>query len=269
MLKAFLSIAILSFLLTSCSQNNVTEDDSLKQYFDAAGVNGSFGMFDNGQGHFTVYNLRRFRDSAYLPAATFDIIQSLVGIQTGVIKDDSAVVIRDSMGADTICGGNLTLRQAFRNSCIRPFQELSRRIGKDTLKKWVDSLGYGNKNLGSAIDTFWMDNSLTVTSDEQLGLVKKLYFDQLPFYPPIQRAVRRMMLMESNSNYQLSYKIGSGIRKDGHALTWITGWVEENKHLYFFVMSLDTPAADKDLKDSGLGVLRQVLRKLGFFEGKK
>ena len=73
-LKTFLSILALTLLLGSCTQNNVTEDDSLKQYFDIAGVAGTFGMFDNGQGHFTIYNLKRFRDSAYLPAATFDIV---------------------------------------------------------------------------------------------------------------------------------------------------------------------------------------------------
>jgi len=83
MLKSFLSVLILSFLLAGCSQTNVTEDDSLKQYFDTAGVTGTFGMFDNGHGHFTIYNLRRFRDSAYQPSSTFDILLSLVGVQTG------------------------------------------------------------------------------------------------------------------------------------------------------------------------------------------
>lgn len=277
MSKAFLSAAILSFLLISCSQNNVTEDDSLKQYFDTAGVAGTFGMFDNGQGHFTIYNLRRFRDSAYLPAATFDILQSLIGVQTGIVKDDSALIgIFSETGnvgmvdkVDICRGGIMPLREAFRYSCLKPFQDLSRRIGKDTLKKWVDSMGYGNKNLSSAIDTLWMDNSLTVNSDEQLGLVKKLYFDQLPFFPRTQKVVRQMMLMESNSNYQLSYKVGSGVRKDGHALTWIAGWVEENKHLYFFVMNLDGVGGDKDLKNKGLIVLKHILSQLGFFQGKK
>jgi beta-lactamase class D len=268
MSKAFLSAVILSFLLAGCSQNNVTEDDDLKQYFDAEGVTGSFGMFDNGQGHFTIYNLRRFRDSAYLPAATFDIVQSLVGIQTGVVKDDSALV-RDGATADSLCGGNLTLRQAFRNSCTMAFQELAHRIGKDTLKKWIDSLGYGNKDISSAIDTFWLDNHLTITSDEQLGLVKRLYFDQLPFFPRPQKIVRQMMLMESNSNYQLSYKTGTGVRRDGHTLTWVTGWVEENKHLYFFVMNLDTADGGKDLKDRGLRILKDILKRMGFFQGKK
>src|SRR6187399_1001915 len=92
MSRSILSAVILTLLLAGCGQNNVTEDDSLKQYFDAAGVTGTFGLFDNGQGHFTIYNLRRYRDSAYSPAETFDIIQSLIGIQTGVVASDSSLL---------------------------------------------------------------------------------------------------------------------------------------------------------------------------------
>jgi beta-lactamase class D len=286
-LKTFLSILALTFLMASCSQNNVTEDDSLKQYFDAAGVSGSFGMFDNGQGHFTIYNLSRFRDSAYLPAGTFDIVQALVGIQTGVLKDEHTLIgtanpEQDSTYADLLSKVShlptdsehclfswMEIKEAFRCACPRPFQELARRIGKDSLKRWVDSMRYGNKSMGNAIDTFWLDNHLTITSDEQLGLVKRLYFDQLPFYPRPQKIVRQMMLMESNSNYQLSYKTGEGIRKDGHAFTWVVGWVEENKHAYFFVLNADAAGSGNDLKVKGLEVLKNILKQLGFFQGKK
>jgi len=256
MIKTFLAVMMAALLLAGCSQGNVTEDDSLKQYFDAAGVDGSFGMFDNGQGHFTIYNLRRYRDSSYLPAETFDIVQSLIGVQTGVVKDDSAVI-----------SGTITLREAFRNGTTAAFQDLSRRIGKDTLKKWIDSLGYGNKDMGS--DSFWMDNHLTIKPDEQLGFVKKLYFDQLPFFPRSQKVVRQMMLMENNSNYQLSYKTGTGIRKDGHTLTWCLGWIEENKHPYFFVLTLDKAGAGSDLGPAGLRILKNILKQQGFFQGKK
>ncbi|HVW61350.1 MAG TPA: penicillin-binding transpeptidase domain-containing protein [Puia sp.] len=283
-MKTFLSILALAFLLGSCTQNNVTEDDSLKQYFDGSGVTGTFGMFDNGQGHFTIYNLRRFRDSAYLPAATFDILQSLVGIQTGVVNNDSsligdlsrswtdsALMKASHLPTDSeLCRAPvMMLSQAFRLSCTKAFQGLSQRIGKDTLKKWIDSLSYGNKDISSAVDTFWLDNHLTITADEQLGLIKRLYFDQLPFFVRSQKLVREMMLRESNSNYQLSYKMGTGIRKDGHVLTWITGWVEENKHPYFFVLNLDAADFTKDLNFSGLNILKDILKQMGFFQGKK
>jgi beta-lactamase class D len=245
LLFVFVSI---SCLFTACSQNNVTEENSFKKYFDSAGVSGSFGLFDNGQGHFTIYNLSRFRDSAYLPAATFDIVQSLIGIQTGLVKDDSALVKTDRENG---------------------FGQLALRIGRDTLKKWIDSLGYGNKNIGGPIDSFWLNNHLKITSDEQLGLMKKLYFDQLPFFQHTQSVVRQTMLTEKNANYQLVYKAAGGIGGNGHGIGWIMGWIEENKHPYFFVLNLESTGPNLDMPNTGLPVLRSMLGQLGFFQGKK
>jgi beta-lactamase class D len=183
-------------------------------------------------------------------------MQALIGVQTGVVKDE-----RDTLGGDT-----LTLGEAFRHSSTPAFRELARRIGKDTLKKWIDSLGYGNKDI--ATDEFWMDNHLTITPDEQLGLIKKLYFDQLPFFPHSQKLVRQMMEMEGNSNYQLIYKKATGVAKNGHAFSWYIGWIEENKHPYFFVLNLDA-AAGVNTEQAGLGILKNILKQLGFFLGKK
>jgi len=263
------AFVIFSLFFTACSQNNVTEDSSFKKYFDEAGVTGSFGLFDNGQGHFTIYNLSRYRDSAYQPAATFDILQSLIAIQTGVVKDDSAVLLRDSVATDKNCAGTLTLKQAFQSDCLNGSMTLADRVGRDTLKKWIDSLHYGNKDMSGATDSFWFNNRLTITPDEELGLAKKLYFDQLPFFQHTQQIVRRMMLMENSTNYQLSYKTGRGIGKNGHAIGWVLGWVEENKHPYFFVLNIGSSDVGKDLNKAGMDILRGCLTQLGFFQGKK
>ena len=242
------ALLLIPIFFAACSQNNVTEDNSLKKYFDSAAVSGSFGLFDNGQGHFTIYNLPRFRDSAYLPAATFDILQSLIGVQTGLVKDDSALIAVERENA---------------------FGQLALRIGKDTLKRWIDSLGYGNKNIGGPIDSFWLNNHLKITSDEQLGLVKKLYFDQLPFFQHTQVVVRRMMQRESNANYQLCYKTALGVKEDGHAIGWVLGWIEENKHPYFFVLNLESANPNLDINGEGINVLKGILKQMEFFQGKK
>ena len=65
----------------------------------------------------------------------------------------------------------------------------------------------------TAIDTFWLDNSLKITPDEELGLVKRLYFDQLPFFKSYQETVKRAMLFENNTNYRLGYKTGWGFNE--------------------------------------------------------
>jgi len=273
---------LLVVLFASCSQNNVKEDSSLKKYFAAAGVGGTFGLFDNGQGSFTIYNLLRFRDSAQSPLATFDIVQSLIAIQTGVVKDDTSRFPWRRPDPDSLfpaihepetdpCRYSNTLRQAFLFSCEseRGFGELARRIGKDTLKKWIDSLGYGNKDMSGAIDSFWLNKGMKVTADEQLGLMKKLYFDQLPFYQRTQQVVRGMMQKEGNANYSLTYKTATGLNGAGHAASWILGWIEENKHAYFFVLNLEAAGPDLPVPGGGMGILHSILEKEGFFQGKK
>lgn len=272
MSRSLLVLLLLPFVFAACTQNNVTVDDSLQKYFDSAAVKGTFGLFDNGQGHFTICNLPRFRDSAFAPGATFDIIQSLIAIQTGVVKDDSAIIFSGTNYPPLSALGDafsnpLTLRKAFQGTDDSSFIQVSTRIGKDTLKKWIDSLGYGNKNISGT--SFWYDNHLKITPDEQLGLLKKLYFGQLPFFQRTQKMVVDMMPSESNANYQLHYKVAQSIAEDGHAIGWALGWVEENKHPYFFVASLDSADPSADLSKAGLQIIRGILAQLGFFKGKK
>jgi len=267
-------------LFFSCSPNNVAVDDSLKKYFDENKVNGTFGLFDNGQGQFSIYNLSRFKDSAYLPASTFKIVNSLIGLETGRIVNEKMVikwdgVIRKFPGGDTATAWNkdLTMTEAFKVSAVPYYQEVARRIGKDTMQHWLDTLGYaakyGKAVIKSKIDTFWLDNSIKITADEQLGLVKKLYFDQLPFRKQTtQDIVKSVMPQEDNANYKLSYKTGWGFTENGDALGWIVGWIEENKHPYFFAMNVEGPH-DTDMKTLRLKILKDILAQYGFMQGRK
>jgi beta-lactamase class D len=260
--------------LAACSPNNVRENKSLKKYFDSARVSGSFGLFDNGRGDFTVYNLQGYRDSVYLPASTFKIVNALAGIETGRVNDENDIIKWDGIKRGRPeCERDMTMYDAFRISCPSWFRELARRIGKDTMQHWLDTLGYASKNgrfsIKNNLDTFWLDNSMKITPDEELGLVKKLYFDQLPFQKRPQQIVRKMMLWEDNSNYRLSYKTGWGYRENGHALGWIVGWIEENKHPYFFVLQIESPDHNFNIAPARLAVLKGILKQLGFFEGKK
>jgi len=259
-------------LLNACSQNNVTVDDSLKKYFDENHVTGTFGLYDNGQGQFTIYNLSRFKDSAYLPASTFKIVNSLIGIETGIITNEKMVIPWDGIPRRPEWDKDLTMEEAFKVSAVPYYQEVARRIGKDTMQHWLDTLGYGSRYgkaiIKTSLDTFWLDNSIKITSDEQLGLVKKLYFKQLPFQGRSQDIVKRIMLQENNANYNLSYKTGWGFRENGNAIGWVVGWIEENQHPYLFVLNVEGPH-NTDIAIVRMNILKGILKQLGFFEGKK
>jgi len=270
------SFCLLVILLgLACSPNNVEIDNSLKKYFDENKVEGCFALMNNGTGRFIIYNLSRYRDSSYLPASTFKIVNSLVGLQTGVITDESMVIKWDGVVRRVPdWNKDLTMYDAFRVSAVPYYQEVARRIGKDTMQFWLDSLKYGAKSdtekvvIRSAVDTFWLDNSLKITPDQQLGLVKRLYFDQLPFFKSYQEIVKNAMLFDNNANYRMGYKTGWGFTKEGHAIGWVVGWIEENKHPHFFVLNIESPDHDYDMWNVRLKMLKDILKQLGFMEGR-
>jgi beta-lactamase class D len=262
------SAALLLVLFSGCRQNNVTLDDSLKKYFDQEKVDGCFALYDNALNQFTIYNMKR-DTTRMLPASTFKIVNALIALQTGRVTDDSTLIKWDSVVRPrTEINRDLSLYQAFRLSSVPHFQSIARSIGKDTMRAWMDSLQYGNKNLGSQIDQFWLDNSLKISPDEQLGLVKRLYFRQLPFRASIQDIVKRMMIQENNTTYQLAYKTGLGKDDKGQNIAWVLGWIEENRHVYPFVLNLGTGDDAADLSESRLRILKGILTQLGFFKGK-
>jgi beta-lactamase class D len=258
-----------SIFIGACSPNNVKEDASIKKIFDDHHVIGSFGIYDNGTGIFTIHNLKRYKDSAFLPASTFKIVNSLIGIETGRIVNEKMVIKWDGVVRKfPEWNKDLTMEEAFKASAVPYYQEVARRIGKDTMQQWLDSLKYGNHLMGNRVDSFWLNNTLKITADEQLGLVKKLYFGKLPFQKRTQEVVKRVMLQQSNANYELSYKTGWGFLPNGKSLGWMVGWIVENKHPYFFVLNIEGPA-DLNMIEVRADMLTQILKQQGFLEGKR
>ena len=272
--KLFCFLVSISFLF-SCSPNSVDEDKSLEKYFTENNVVGCFGLYNNATNQFTFYNKKRFTDSSYLPASTFKIVNSLIGLQTGVISSDSMVIKWDGVQR-RIADWNkdLSMYEAFRVSAVPYYQEVARRIGKNNMEYWLDTVNYGAGPkdtafvIKTAIDTFWLDNTLKITPDEELGLVKMLYFNQLPFFKTYQEKVKKAMLFENETTYRLAYKTGWGKNENGNHLAWIVGWVEENNHPYFFVLNFESPDANADIPAIRMKILKGILKQLGFFDGK-
>jgi beta-lactamase class D len=270
-MKHYLYLVVVALTFWHCSPNNVTEEASLEKYFTQNGAHGTFALLDNNSGNFTIHNLKRYRDSAFVPASTFKIVNSLIGLQTGIIENDSMVIAWDGVQRSIAqWNQDLNFYNAFRVSAVPYFQEVARRIGKDTMQQWLDTLAYGSKKINSAIDTFWLDGSLTIRPDEQMGLVKKLYFNQLPFHKINQEMVKRAMLFEDQPLYKLSYKTGWQYdEKSNKNIGWIVGWIEENRHPYFFVLNLEAPGKDYDMVKARMAILKGILSEMEFLRGEK
>ncbi|MDA3615768.1 penicillin-binding transpeptidase domain-containing protein [Polluticaenibacter yanchengensis] len=276
MLRRVLALIGVLIFLASCNTNNINNDTVAEKQFRAHHVTGSFAMWDNAKNVFDIYNMKRYRDSVYSPASTFKIFNSLVALNTSRVFSDTVVVpwdgvVRTLPNGDTAYKWNkdMDMREAFKVSSVPFYQEMARRIGRDTMQFWLDSVKYGNRKIGDKIDEFWLNNTLTITADEQLGFVKRLYFKQLPFQNVVQEMVKDMMIQEKTDIYTLAYKTGWGKTKEGNELGWVVGWIEENKHVYFFVLNLESPDHKIDMAAVRKDLLNGILKEKGFFEGKR
>jgi beta-lactamase class D len=226
-------------------------------------VDGSFSFLNNQLGNITVYNMK-FDTQRFSPGTSFKILNTLIGVQTGKITNENTVIKTGSASNQST-----TLKQAFNTSFVPYFQSVARQIGKDTMKFWIDSISYGNKNVSGPVDSFWLNNNLRISPDEQLGLMSKIYFEQLPFQKYGQQILESLMLKENNTLYKLSYATGTGIDDKDNSFGWTLGWIEENRHVYFFVTFLRTPDKRLDLDTTGIQVSKSILKEMGFFKGEK
>jgi beta-lactamase class D len=264
-----LPIVYCLLLIASCSVNKAKIDDSLKKYFDENKVDGCFTLLNNADGKVTVYNMQ-LDTQRFSPASTFKIVNSLIGLQTGVITNDTMLIKWDGIKrSNELWNKDMGMKEAFKASSVPYYQEVARRIGRDTMKRWIDSIGYGNKSMNGPIDSFWLNNAIKISPDEQLGLVKRLYFDQLPFRKSVHEQVRGAMLQEETTAYKLSYKTGWGFDEQKNNIGWQVGWVEENNHVYFFVTFIKAGKEEIDMRAIRKNITTGILKHLGFFEGRK
>ena len=97
----------------------------------------------------------------------------------------------------------------------------------------------------------------------------KLFFDQLPFRVSVQQSLRDAMLMEDNTAYKLSYKTGNAVDENNLPVGWVVGWIQENRHVYFFSTLVRGKSEDVNISDAKMNITRDILKDFGFFEGKK
>ncbi len=254
MLKAIITAGGLFLVLawSACTINNVDNAPGLKIYFDSAQVSGTFCIYDNVHGGFTIYNKDRYVHRLS-PGSSFKLMTTLIGLENGKLFDKDARI------------GNLSLKEAFRTDSPDFFRDLALKLGKDTIDKRIVSMSYGNMDTVGTADSI---PKLAISPDEQLGLVKKMYFNQLHFQKRTVDVVRDLMQRESTPNYGLAYVTGRAKDSTGAPMVWVLGWEEERKNPYFFVLNI-TGNSDEDLAAKAEPLLRSLLRDQGFFKGLK
>ena len=58
-----------------------------------------------------------------------------------------------------------------------------------------------------------------------------------------------------------------GFDEQQNAIGWVVGWIEENKHVYFFVTLVKSPDKNIDMFSVRMKILKGILAQYGFFKG--
>ncbi|MDQ1353507.1 MAG: beta-lactamase class [Acidobacteriota bacterium] len=211
---------------------------AFQKVFAELHVKGTFVLYDLNNDSYSVYDKER-AEKAFLPASTFKILNSLIALETKVIKDQCETIEWDrrTWRFDE-WNQDQTLQTAFRNSVVWAYQELARRIGKKQMQYWVDKADYGNRNISDQIDTFWLEGELLISARQQVEFLEKLYKNQLPFSKRNMDIVKEIMMIEQGGTYILRGKTGWAARVSPQ-IGWFVGWLETPNNVYFFALNID------------------------------
>ena len=246
---------------------SVTESPAVRACVDAAatgaaGVNGSTLIADARTGALVAGHAERV-DRPLIPASTFKIISALVALETGVIADAQTVIPWDSVVRDRPeINRDLDLQTAFRLSAVPHFQSLVRRIGSVRMQQALDTIGYGNRNIGGGIDQFWLTGALRISPRGQVAVLTRLLHDDLPVSRRSMAIVRAMMVNEVTATYTIRAKTGLTTPPGSETVGWWVGWVERGPAVHVFATALEAGAPTAGFNAQRLAVTRCALQAL-------
>lgn len=269
-----------SYLVTqhpvySQSKPNIEQQADFQKHFESLGVNGSILIYDLNQDLFYQHNRvpegqaePNRNNSAFLPASTYKIPNSLIALETGVIQNDVDVLTWDGIErgfADAPIeewNQDLNMRLAFKYSAVWFYQVLARKIGHQRMQDFVTKIQYGNQNIGAKedIDHFWLDGDLRITPRQQIDFLRRLQQNDLPFAQKNIDLVKDIAIAEETDNYVLRAKTGIATSVTPQ-IGWYVGYLEQNDNVYFFATNLDV-VSDKDIA-ARLEVTKLCLQDLG------
>lgn len=214
--------------------------DDLNYLYDSIGVAGCFVLYDPQLQQYTYVN-KNMATWQLTPASTFKICNTLIGLETGVLKDEQQVFEWDGKKRENP-NWNKTqnLQEAYKNSTVWYYQEVARRVGAARMKMWLDSCGYGNADTTGGLTQFWLTGKLRITAEQQTEFLQLLHEDKLPFSYDVMGLTKEIMIDDMNANYISYGKTGWGYTDSLLMTGWFVGYVEVGSKVYYFANLLTT-----------------------------
>ena len=204
-------------------------------------------------------------NTRFVPASTFKIPHTLIGLSVGAVKNvDEVLPYGGKPQLMKTWEKDMSLREAIPLSNVPIYQELARRIGLERMREAVSRMNFGNGEIGTVVDTFWLVGPLQISAIAQTRFLAQLAQETLPFPKPPQANVREIIRLEQGDTWTLYGKTGWA-NAPNPGVGWWVGWVQKGERVYAFAVNLDIQNAADAPKRIELG--KSSLKALGVLGG--
>lgn len=223
-------------------------------------------------------------DKPITPASTFKIAISLMGYDSGLLKNEHVPALPFREGyADWVPEWRTSTDPAswMKNSVVWYSQQITRSLGKQRFKRYVAEFDYGNQDVSgdpgkqNGLTQAWLSSSLKITPLQQLDFLERMVRHQLPVSNRAYDMTARILVLAPLPNgWEIHGKTGSGAprRSDGrldfdHAYGWFVGWANRDGRNVAFVRQVQMGSkgnlrAGLQARDAFLSELPDLLDRL-------
>lgn len=212
-------------------------------------------------------------DQRVTPASTFKIAISLMGFDSGVLRDEHTPYLPYKQH---YAAWNPSWRQGtdparwLRESVVWYSQQVTLGLGGQRVRSYVQSFNYGNGVLsGDDADALSeLSPTLEISPIEQTVFLRKLVSRSLPVSAHAHDMTARLLRVETLANgWEVYGKTGTANRRlpDGSegAIGWFVGWVRKGDRTLVFARLLQQPVrtdgyAGPLTRDAFLGELARI-----------
>lgn len=179
------------------------------------------------------------------PCSTFKIVNSLIGLDEGVIKPDEVVKWDGKSQAVKSWETDANLQTAFKRSMVPWFQKVARQIGHDTYAKRLKAMDYGSGDPAGPVDQFWLGpeagGGLTISTRQQTDFLNRLYTGRLSTNPLTTATVAKIMIDETRGSSVMSGKTGtcSSLADGSRNVGWWVGRLYSPERDLVFAVSME------------------------------
>jgi beta-lactamase class D len=237
-----LTATVLATGTTLCTEPTVRQQAAYARLMDSLGFTGTVLTYDPRSNVMTVADTAAL-DRGELPASTFKIPNTLIGLETGVLHRDLVFRWDSTERANASWNEDLPLARAFRVSCVPCYQDVARRIGVGRMTQWLDRLRFGTMVVtDSTIDSFWLRGASRITPIQQLDFLMRLHERALPLSTSTFDDFAYIFTIRRDADGAFCGKTGTSAGADG-TVAWFVGWKQSGANVRYVVAMLEAPSS--------------------------